>query len=64
MWKKECTDGAWPCEMSTHLAAVESENFRLKSILADIRKADIERYMETGKFLYDDEMRKRIHDAI
>lgn len=64
MGKRECTDGEWPCEMSTHLASLESENLRLKSILADIRNKDIENYTVTGKFFFDDELRRRIHLAI
>lgn len=64
MGKRECTGGECPCEMSTHLSSLESENLRLKSILADIRNKDIENYTVTGKFFFDDELRRRISLAI
>ena len=62
--KRECTDGEWPCEMSTYLASLEAENLRLKSILADLREGDCEKFKETGKFGFDEATRKRIHEAI
>ncbi len=33
---KECTDGEFPCEMSTYIHGVESENVYLKDFLKEI----------------------------
>jgi hypothetical protein len=33
---KECTDGEWPCEMSTYIAGVDVENVVLKDFLKEI----------------------------
>lgn len=33
---KECTDGEWPCEMSTYIHGVEAENIFLKDFLKEV----------------------------
>ena len=71
MSKRECTDGDFPCEMSTHLAALEAENLKLKSLIADIKQWDIstarEIFMKTGKAMQltiPQELRSRIHKIL
>jgi hypothetical protein len=64
MPRRECTNGAWPCEMSTHLAALEAENYRLKSLLADVKEQDINQFTKSGKWWFDEDTRKRIHEAL
>jgi len=33
---KQCTDGEWPCEMSTYLHGLECENTQLKDFLKSL----------------------------
>jgi len=33
---KQCTDGEWPCEMSTYLVSLECENTQLKDSLKSL----------------------------
>lgn len=48
---RECTDGEWPCEMSTHLAWLEAENARLESRHERLREA-AEWYLECRETPY------------
>jgi hypothetical protein len=68
---RPCTDGDWPCEMSTHLCFLEAENLRLKSLLADIKQWDVsqagETFRKTGKameLVIPLPLRKRIHSIL
>lgn len=71
MGKKECTDGDFPCEMSTHLAALEAENYQLKSLIADLKQWDISTasgiFVKTGKpmqLTIPQELRSRMHKVL
>ncbi|AJF08217.1 hypothetical protein [Geoalkalibacter subterraneus] len=61
---RECTDGDWPCEMSGHLCHLEAENYRLKSLLADLREWDEKQWTEHRRRGIPPEIRKRIHQLL
>lgn len=68
---RQCTDGDWPCEMSSHLCWLEAENYRLKSLLADLKQWDVsqasERFKKTGKpfqMAIPQDLRKRMHEIL
>ena len=37
--ERKCTNGEWPCEMSTYIASVEAENNRLEAQLKAERES-------------------------
>jgi len=50
--------------MSTHLASLEAENYRVRSLLADIRMYDLTQHSKTGTFALKEELRERIKEVI
>ena len=46
--ERKCTNGEWPCEMSTYVASVEAENNRLE---ARLKQAEERSYDLSLKFI-------------